>query len=185
MAVTPNGQRAIFEEEQGVLRVYNLDSMELRAGARQHERVRVLAVTPDGRRAISGGEGTVLYVWNLDTGQVERMLTGHEKPVSAVALTPDGRRAVSSGEDGVHVWNLDRGNSEHVQFYNGAKHDAVAAMAHGWRTVLLYRLIDAEAIGGGFGGLLRLFSGSDTSLPNKRFLLNWLTKWVNIGGQWH
>lgn len=65
------------------------------------------AVSADGRTAVSGGDDRTVRVWDLTGIAAPRVLTGHDRYVSAVAISADGRIAVSSGDEcTVRVWDL-------------------------------------------------------------------------------
>ncbi len=110
LALTPDGSRIITGDRHGLLRVWNLSSLQLTCGPVATPLVNVgsLAVTQDGTQVIAGGYG-VFGAWNVadltPVGEPIRVLGGHEIlpiPVGAdVSPTPDGTRAAIACGDGL------------------------------------------------------------------------------------
>jgi WD40 repeat protein len=111
VAVTPDGWQAISGSLDKTLKVWNLETGELRLSLEGHsDAVNAVAVTPDGKQAISGSSDRTLKVWNLETGELRLSLEGHSSFVTAVAVTPDGKQAISGSSDRtLKVWNLETG----------------------------------------------------------------------------
>ena len=134
VAASADGRRAVSGDDDGTVRVWDLDSGErLHTLTGHSRRVNAVAVSADGRRVVSGGDGTV-RVWDLGFGAPVHTLTGHDE-VLAVAVSADGRRAVSGGYDGtMRVWDLDSGALLHILTGQGGV-KAVAVSADGRRAV--------------------------------------------------
>ena len=64
--MTPDGRRATSISEDGVLKVWDLESgVELRSLIDHGTSIITVAMTPDGRRGISKSENWTLKVWDL------------------------------------------------------------------------------------------------------------------------
>jgi hypothetical protein len=99
--VTPDGRYAISGGDDELIRLWNLDTGEIKGVLSDHQAwVAALAATPDGTRIISGGADGIVRVWQLSTGVLERRIEFHEGKVLALAVTPDGRLVVVGREDG-------------------------------------------------------------------------------------
>jgi WD40 repeat protein len=66
-----------------------------------------LAFSPEGDWLASGGREGVIHLWDMEGGRGNRMLEGHEGPISSLSFSSDGRRLVSGSWDTtVLVWDL-------------------------------------------------------------------------------
>jgi WD40 repeat protein len=122
VAVTPDGRHAFSSADDGRLRLYDLQTGQVRLNfSDNRRRVRALAVTPDGRCGISNSGAGTLELWDIQTGQFLRTFAGpdiqtgrflrtFEEPRSTatpLSISPDGRVLLSASSDGgVHVWDL-------------------------------------------------------------------------------
>ncbi|MFN8491574.1 MAG: BTAD domain-containing putative transcriptional regulator [Caldilineaceae bacterium] len=75
-----------------------------------------VAVSPDGRLVASGSEDQQIYVRDASNGQVRKILTGHDRGVTALAFSPDGallqkRQLLASGGEDCRVilWDVASG----------------------------------------------------------------------------
>ncbi len=93
--------------DDGVIRIWNLETFKPRELPAQPKAVLALAVSADGKRFLSGGADGSVKLWSVSEGTVLASLAGHQGAVNAVAFTPDGRGAVSGGADRtVRLWRL-------------------------------------------------------------------------------
>ena len=111
VTLTPDGRRVVAGSDDGLLRVWDLETGASLLSLPGHEWfIGGVAVTPDGRRVVSASHDKTLKVWDLDTGVELMTLLGHEDAVNAVVITPDGRLAVSASSDKtLKVWDLATG----------------------------------------------------------------------------
>lgn len=80
------------------------------------------ALAPDGKTLAVGGVGFAsdnwggnIYMLSLATGQIERVLTGHERAIFALAFDSAGKRLISGSFDQTaRIWNIGTGETEHV-----------------------------------------------------------------------
>jgi WD40 repeat protein len=137
LAVSADGRRAVSGHDDSTVRVWDLESGELRhtlKGLRLG--VYFLAISADGRRAVcSGGFDGTAVVWDLDAGILLHTLTGHDRWVP-VAVSADGRRAITGGNEGtVRMWDLTQG-AEIASFASGDSIAVIAATPAGARVVV-------------------------------------------------
>lgn len=113
VAVTNDGTLAVSGGSDGMIRVWDLATRQLRWALRSTTGwIRAVAVTDDGRRAISGGDLGRLQVWDLTTGRLVQTHNYDGGTIWAVALTPDGQVAVSNsgGLNVLSIWDLETGH---------------------------------------------------------------------------
>jgi len=107
VAALPDGRTAVSGGEDGLVKVWDVDSMELLRTMKAHQGpVRAVAAAPDGRRVVSAGIDGTVSVWDVTSGKVAHRLEGHAGTVHSVGVSPDGRWLVSGGDDlAVRVWD--------------------------------------------------------------------------------
>lgn len=57
----------------------------------------------DGQLITCGSNDGSLYLWDTNSAKVEKILTGHNAPISASCWSPDGKRMVSIGKK-ISIW---------------------------------------------------------------------------------
>lgn len=114
-AFTPDGRVLVTGDDDFSIRLWDVsDAANPRqlgvaesGAARYFESV---AISPDGNLVAAGSGDATIYLWNIADRQrpvLERRLTGHEGPVSALVFAADGRHMFSAADDEtVRVWNI-------------------------------------------------------------------------------
>ncbi|HZI02995.1 MAG TPA: LpqB family beta-propeller domain-containing protein, partial [Archangium sp.] len=109
MSRSSDGRRLATVDQQGTLRV-----VAPADGTLVHEARGCALVPPvfsrDGRWLVSAGSDHRLSLRDGVTGRVERELSGHAHPITALDLSEDGRWLASADEDGeVRLWETASG----------------------------------------------------------------------------
>lgn len=104
IAITPNNQTAISSYADGKIRLWDLDSGELKntLSGETGSTIWDLAVTPDGQTLVSAGND--IRIWDLRSGQLTKTLSEYALPM---AISPDGKYLAVSDRDGTNVSLLD------------------------------------------------------------------------------
>jgi WD40 repeat protein len=117
VAYTPDGRQVLSGSEDGVIRLWDVETGKLVRSYRGHREglggIRCLALAPDGKTFASGNgtfEDCTVRVWDLASGKELTCLRGHREAVTAVAFSPDGRRLLSGDLVGtVRLWDVTAG----------------------------------------------------------------------------
>jgi WD40 repeat protein len=120
VAFAPNGGRLAWttptssSDSPDPVVVYSLSRRAIVQTLKGHlNPVRAMALSPDGRLALTAGgkkgEPAEVLVWSLFSGRYIQALPGHKGVCEAVAISPDGKRLATAAEDGVRLFELERG----------------------------------------------------------------------------
>ena len=110
VSVSADGSRAVSGSEDGVVRVWDLETGACTAELEGHRDIVLsVSVSPNGANVVSADAFGTVLVWELDRN-VYYELKSHDDWVRSVSVSADGSRAVSGGDDGVvRVWDLETG----------------------------------------------------------------------------
>lgn len=87
MSFSPDGTHLAAVSQDGVMRVFQYDSMELIGSARSYfGGLLCVGWSGDGRLIAVGGEDDLVTVWSLEQKRVVARAQGHRSWVSAVAF---------------------------------------------------------------------------------------------------
>ena len=136
LVVSSDGRLAVSAGADGLAKVWDLETGQLRATLRVSHGEFPLALSPDGRLLATGGarhfgggaeglgdlvaldlvrkttyaDDLLVRIWDLDEGSLRFEGQGHESPATALAYSPDGTRLVSGDGDGrVVAWDVEGG----------------------------------------------------------------------------
>ncbi|MBA2952016.1 WD40 repeat domain-containing protein [Streptomyces sp. PSKA28] len=104
---TPDGRLAMSGHWDGVLRLWDTATGELRRTLKGHRRqVQGVDLTPDGSYALSTSRDGTVRFWDLTTGRCARVMrAGADTTRHPIRLSADGHVGVWVGEDGrIQVW---------------------------------------------------------------------------------
>ncbi|MFD7325257.1 protein kinase [Streptomyces sp. NPDC059875] len=120
--VSADGSRVLTEssngegkDKTGTIAVWDLKSARSLWSVPADAYVQAMSLSADGRYvALASNVGVNrhrIQRWHVDSGREEGAVTGPHWRVTTLALSPDGRLALAANwdDDGVRLWDLDRG----------------------------------------------------------------------------
>ena len=119
LAVSPDGRLVTSAGDDGVVRVWDMQSGQLLHALTGHEDiVRSLSFSREGILA-SGSRDETIRLWDAATGQFLRVLQGARNfgdgpraSVTSLDFSPDGKTLVSGHENNaVHLWDVETGKT--------------------------------------------------------------------------
>lgn len=122
IAITPDGRLVAAASKDRTIRVFDIESGELRATLRGHDGyVEGLAFSPDGTRLASSSADRTLRLWRTSDWSPAGTLRGHGSNVRGVVWTPDGTSLISCCMDGeLRVWDAGRRYEPQFDIQTGA-----------------------------------------------------------------
>jgi eukaryotic-like serine/threonine-protein kinase len=101
-----DSRELVSADQDHILRVWNLESKEIRTVMQGHTAELFAAVFhPSGKRIVAAGRDATIKVWDPASGAEVARLLGHANYVWSLAFSPDGTTLVSGSGDGtVRLW---------------------------------------------------------------------------------
>ncbi|HTL56211.1 MAG TPA: family 16 glycoside hydrolase [Candidatus Limnocylindrales bacterium] len=179
--LSPDGRTLISADGDGMVKVWNVESGNLRSTFRAHESVAwgklKIDLSPDGRWLATAGSDRTIKIWDTTTWEQRCVLTNHLDAVVAICFSPDGKTLVSASRDAdLKLWEtgafalkrtlegLPPGEEKHLVF--SADGRFLLATDWGSEHALLWQLQNGEAIRSG----LDLNAQSAAFSPDGRWL---------------
>jgi WD40 repeat protein len=107
-AFSPDGAHLATTGDDGVTRVWDVASREVRAELSGTESSLTLAYSRDGRMLAVGGVRGDVELWDVEKRAQIGTIAAHRGRIFALAFAPDGRSLVTAGSDGmVALWNTE------------------------------------------------------------------------------
>jgi WD40 repeat protein len=105
--LNPQGNLIASAQENGTIRLWNLEGKELKAWQADPQRVWDVAFSPDRDLLASAGQSGTISLWDLQGNKI-RSWQAHKGQMRDVSFSPNGRIiATAGGEDGIlNLWNL-------------------------------------------------------------------------------
>jgi tRNA A-37 threonylcarbamoyl transferase component Bud32 len=107
LAFSDDGTTLVSGDEDGVLRVWDVERRAQRRALENDVQVNSIALAPGGNLAAAASADGVIRLWNIKTYQLEATLPTHEGVGWGTAFSHDGRLLASAGADGyVVLWDV-------------------------------------------------------------------------------
>ncbi len=105
-ATNPTHHDLVVVDRGGIMRRWELPSLQTRILAREGGIYRALTHSPDHHFLATASDDRTVGLWDL-ASESRLALLGHQAPVTHVAFGPDSRTLISSSEDGTaRIWQL-------------------------------------------------------------------------------
>lgn len=154
LAVDPLGQWLASGGADRTVRLWNLDTQQMRRTYRNHsDFVSALAFSSDSATLAAGSLDGSIKLWSTLSGRLQRTFTGHKSRITSIAFSPDDNLIASAAEDGaVRVRGYKR-----TRLYWSLNGIADGGLMHGAST-LTFSNDGRTLLTGGRDGVVRLWT---------------------------
>ncbi|KAF4428921.1 vegetative incompatibility protein HET-E-1 [Fusarium austroafricanum] len=98
LAVSPNGQLLASGSQDGMVKLWLIEGVEVQSLNIHTSAIHSLAFSPDNHLVASASADGIVGLWDTESGQVHP-LHGHKNDVTLVKFSPDGMYLVSASAD--------------------------------------------------------------------------------------
>jgi WD40 repeat protein len=111
MDFSPDNQRIVVGEENGMARVYEIATQaELHCAIPHLDFISTFALSSDGQRIATGGVNGSIRIWNTKNQQALHTIKAHTAEILSLAFSPDGEQIASASRDKtIGVWDSKSG----------------------------------------------------------------------------
>lgn len=114
VAFSPDGNRMVAGDREGVIHIYDIDTGKELATRTQPGAIFAIDFAPDGKSVVTGGSDKIVRLWDAQTLEQRQSMPGHDGPIYNVRFAEQGNLLATVGwNKNIRVWNTETGSQIH------------------------------------------------------------------------
>ncbi len=107
IAWSPDGQTLAFGSNDGTIRLWDVETGQLRLTLEEDFAISSIAWSPDSK-TLATCVGKTIRLWDVETGQLHHVLERYLGSVNSIAWSPDGQTLASGSQDNtIRLWDVE------------------------------------------------------------------------------
>lgn len=111
ISFSPNGERIIAGDREGVIHVYDIESGEKLATKSQSGSILAIDYSSDGKLIATVGNDKIVRIWDAESLTERQTMAGHDGPIYNVRFAESGSLLATVGwNKNIRIWNVETGS---------------------------------------------------------------------------